>query len=82
MAGDHFQSQNILWDGPRKNGTRVNRTSAAAAKGAAILTHDQDNHRGADSALAAWRTGPLNALLKIGQGLEIDRAGSKALAKT
>jgi hypothetical protein len=25
--------------------------------------------------------GPLNALLKIGWGLEIDRAGSKALAK-
>jgi hypothetical protein len=25
--------------------------------------------------------GPLNALLKIGWGLEVDRAGSKALAK-
>ena len=44
-------------DGPRKNGTRTNKAIAAAAMGAAIRTHDQDNHPAGDSALAAWRTG-------------------------
>src|SRR5215471_12225841 len=59
-------------EGPRKNGTRAKTITAAAAMGAAILSHHLGSTQARPSALAALRS---DNCLKICRSFKVERAG-------